>query len=161
MRTRADLATAAAGSSIRYLAKPRLIGLSSGLISLRRRGVTPPRPSALAIRTAASAEASRSASSTRFTSPPVAARSSSIADSQASRTSGATSVEATSSITPIRRPEGSPATSSSPKSVEPSRRQSAASAQSGPETIIVVTAAMWWPSIAERPKVGFSPVRPQ
>ena len=27
--------------------------------------------------------------------------------------------------------------------------------------IVVETPAMWWPSIAERPKVGFRPVRPQ
>jgi hypothetical protein len=30
----------------------------------------------------------------------------------------------------------------------------------GPETIVVV-AFMWWPAIAERPKVGLSPVMPQ
>ena len=43
---------------------------------------------------------------------------------------------------------------------EASSRQSAASRQRGPETMVSVL-AMWWPSIAERPKVGFSPVRPQ
>ena len=38
---------------------------------------------------------------------------------------------------------------------------SAASAQSGPETIVVDVAATWCPSIAARAKVGFRPVRPQ
>ncbi len=115
----------------------------------------------LAISTVASAAGSMSASSISSTSPPVSARNASIASSQAARTSGATSSDTVSRTTPIRSPRASPAARSSPNRTAPSSRQSAASAQSGPETIVVETSAMWWPSIAARPKVGFSPVRPQ
>ncbi len=115
----------------------------------------------LAISTVASAAGSMSASSISRTSPPVSARRASTASSQAARTSAATSSETLSRTTPIRRPGASPASRVAPNSAPPSRRQSAASAQSGPETIVVETSAMWWPSIAARPKVGFSPVRPQ
>ena len=124
--------------------------------------MTPPSPSALAIRTAASAEASRSASSTSL--HLAAGRRAQLLDrglAGLAHLRRDVLGDHVARSTPIRRPEASPAASSSPNSAEPSRRQSAASAQSGPETIIVVTAAMWWPSIAERPKVGFSPVRPQ
>ncbi len=160
-RTWWALTLAAAGNSIRYLSRPRPIGLSSGLSVLRRLGLSPLRPSVLAIRTVASAAASSPGRSTSTSSPPVSSRSAVIASSQASRTSGATSSVMESRTIPIRSPPASPPASSSPNRTEPSRRQSAASAQSGPETIVVETAAMWCPAIAERPKVGFNPVRPQ
>ena len=81
--------------------------------------------------------------------------------SHASTTPGAQSSQSGSRMTPIRSAPGSPAGSSSPNRTESSSRQSEASRVSAPETIVSVTSARWWPAIAERPKVGFSPVSPQ
>ena len=161
VRTRVALTAAAAGSSIRYLVKPRLIRLSSGLSRLSRSGVDAAH--ALGVGDQDRRQRRGGEVGQRDLADLAAGL---LAERLDRRLAGLADLGGDVlgdgvADDPDPQARGVAGASSSPNSAEPSRRQSAASAQSGPETIIVVTAAMWCPSIAERAKVGFSPVRPQ
>ena len=120
-----------------------------------------PTLSVVPIRTAASAEASRSASSTSATSPPVSSPQRLDRRLAGLAHLGRQSSEIGAAHDADPQPGG---VTGRELLAEQDRAEQAAAGgvgASGPETIVVVTAAMWWPSIAERPKVGFSPVTPQ
>ena len=156
------LTAAAAGSSIRYLVKPRLIGLSSGSRRLSRSGVDLAHPLDVGDQDRRQGRGRRSGERHLADLAAGLARSASIAASQASRDRRGRRLRRPgrgrrrSAGRRRRRPPAPRRTASSRAGARRRRRW-----QSGPETIIEVTAAMWWPSIAERPKVGFSPVSPQ
>jgi hypothetical protein len=160
VRTRWARAIVTAGVNIRNRSNARAIGLTPSPRALIRSGVN----SAISSLDVSKIEQTSVCSipSTEISSvePPVASRRVSTALSQALRTSAQQSSQTSPGTIPIRRPEASPPASSSPKSAPPRSRQSATSRQRGPETIAVVSRT-WCPAIAERPKVGFSPVRPQ
>ncbi len=161
MRSCFAFTVATAGSSSRYLSRPRPSGLSSGIELVEALGGQPAELSLLAISTVASVAAASSGSSTSRTSPPV---------SRAQRLDRRLAGLAHSRrdvfgdlVADYPDPQRARLARSQllAEQGRTERRQSAASAQSGPETIVVETSAMWWPAIAERPKVGFRPVRPQ
>ena len=160
MRTRAAFEIATAGISIRYRRSALATRLTSSLRAVIRPGVTSASSSVWPSRTDAISTCSRPSKSTSEVAPPVAVRSVSTASLQAVATCGSQSSHSSPGTTPIRSPEASALASTSPKRTPPSSLQSAASRQSGPETIVVVCGT-WWPSIVERPNVGFSPVSPQ